>query len=233
MTRTTNIAAPWSWRFAITAACVAVSGVIAACGSSKASVKYRASDRNSTPSATLSWNFAADAPGRAPGGVEIFSGKWEVRANEQGAPSPPNVLCQTGSATFPSLALDSTIYEDLDVTTRFKAISGKDDQAAGIIFRVQDKDNYYILRANALEDSVNLYKYTGGSRTELKGAGAPVAAGEWHDLRVETNDETLRGYLDGALVVETTDDTFHAGRIGLWTKADSVICFDDVKAKAP
>ena len=59
-----------------------------------------------------------------------------------------------------------------------------------------------------------------------------MSAGRWHELRVETNDETLRGYFDGTLVVETTDDTFHAGRIGLWTKADSVTCFDDVKATA-
>ncbi len=223
----------WCQHSAMEAARVVVAVLIVACGNAKASVKYRATDRNSTSGTTLSWNFDTDAIGSVPSGVEVFSGRWEVRANEEGAPSPPNVLCQTGRATFPSLALDSTIYEDLDVTTRFKAISGRDDQAAGIIFRVQDKDNYYILRANALENSVNLYKYTGGSRSELKGANVPVSAGQWHELRVETNDETLRGYLDGTLVVETTDDTFHAGRVGLWTKADSVTCFDDVKAMAP
>jgi hypothetical protein len=231
--RTTNVTTRWSVRVAVAAACVATAGVITACGSSSASVKYLATDRNSPQGVTLAWNFETDPVGVTPGGVEVFSGDWEVRANEEGAPSPPNVLCQTASETFPALALDNTIYEDLDVSTRFKAISGKNDQAAGIIFRVQDKDNYYILRANALENSVNLYKYTAGSRSELKGASVPVSSGQWHELRVETNDETLRGYLDGALVVETPDDTFHAGRVGLWTKADSVTCFDDVKAKAP
>lgn len=220
-------------RWQLGAALVALVVLMTACGNAKASVKYFATDRNSVAGATLSWNFDGDAAGSVPGGVEVFSGKWEVRANEEGAPSPPNVLCQTGNATFPSLVLDNTIYEDLNVTTRFKAIFGKEDQAAGIIFRVQDKDNYYILRANALENSVNLYKYTGGSRSQLKGAGVPVSAGQWHELRIETNDETLRGYLDGTQVVETADDTFHAGKIGLWTKADSVTCFDDVKAKAP
>jgi len=212
--------------------CLVLVVLVAACGNAKGSVRYHATDRDSTPDATLSWDFDHDTPGQPPDGAETFSGKWEVRANEEGAPSPPNVLCQTQSATFPALALDNTIYEDLEVTTRFKAIAGKEDEAAGIIFRVQDKDNYYILRANALENSVNLYKYTGGSRSELKGASVGVSAGQWHELRVETNDETLRGYFDGMLVVETTDDTFHAGRIGLWTKADSVTCFDDVKATA-
>ncbi len=157
------------------ASSVAISLSMTACGSPHASVKYHATDRDSTPNAALTWNFDVDAPGKPPAGADVFSGTWEVRAGEAGAPSPPNVLCQTGSATFPALVLDSTIYEDLDVTTHFEAISGTEDQAAGIIFRVQDKDNYYILRANALEDSVNLYKYTGGSDARRSGSAMPMS----------------------------------------------------------
>src|SRR5438552_2616406 len=106
----------------------------AGCGG-KAAVKYGGAERNSTPGVTKSWSFDHDAAGSLPGGAEVFSGKWGVRANEAGAPSGPNVLCQTGIATFPALLLDNTVYEDVDVSTRFKAISGKEDEAAGLIFR--------------------------------------------------------------------------------------------------
>jgi hypothetical protein len=115
----------------------------------------------------------------------------------------------------------------------FKPISGQEDRAAGLIFRIQDKDNYYILRANALEDNVGLYKYAGGRRSGLKLGTAAVASGQWHELRVEVESSSMRGFLDGQLVVEATDDTYAAGRIGLWTKADSVTCFDDVQVQVP
>lgn len=159
-----------------------------------------------------------------------FSGSWAARA-EGDAPSPPNALCQTGTAEFPALLLGDVIYTDLVQSTRFKPISGRTDQAAGLIVRVQDKDNYYILRANALEHNVNFYKHAGGRRSVLKEASATVPSGQWQELRVEVVGNRLRGMLNGQLVVETTDDTYQAGGIGLWTKADSVTCFDDVEAR--
>jgi hypothetical protein len=96
-----------------------------------------------------------------------------------------------------------------------KPISGRVDQAAGIIFHMQDKDNYYILRANALEGNTNLYKYVGGRRSILKEGSAQVASGQWQELRLEANGNYLRGFLNGQLVVETSDDTFAAGKVGL------------------
>lgn len=120
------------------------------------------------------------------------------------------------------------MYGDLTVTVRFKPIFGKVDQAAGIISRVQDKDNYYIIRANVLETNVNLYKYAGGRRSGIKDGSAKVAHGQWQELRLEVSGDRLRGFLNGQLVVEATDATYKAGRVGLWTKADSVTCFDDV-----
>ena len=174
-----------------------------------------------------SWSFDAESVSSAPKGAEVFSGSWAVRA-ESDAPSKPNALCQTADAEFPAIALNPTVYGDVTVTTRFKAISGKTDQAAGIIARVQDKDNYYILRANALEGNVNLYKYAGGRRSGIKDGSMKVASGEWQELRLEVSGESLRGFLNGQLVVEATDATYKAGRVGLWTKADSVTCFDDV-----
>src|SRR5262249_4879026 len=135
-------------------------------------------------------------------------------------------------ATFPALCLGDKVYADLAMSVRFKPVSGKKDQAAGILFRVQDRHNYYILRANALEDNVNLYVFAGGKRSQIKGASAKVPAGRRAEWRVEAEGDRLKGYLDGRLLIEATDPTFSAGKVGLWTKADSVTCFDDVRVTA-
>lgn len=116
--------------------------------------------------------------------------------------------------------------------TRFKPVSGKDDQAPGIIFRVQDANNYYILRANALEGSVIFFRFASGSRSALKEVSARVPSGQWHELRVEVTGNRFRGFLNNQLVVEATDDSYTAGRVGLCKKADSVTLFDDVKVTA-
>ena len=178
------------------------------------------------------WSFDGEAPGRLPTGASVFTGAWAVRAAPD-APSPPNALCQTATTEFPALALADDVYADAVVSTRFKPISGRTDQAAGIIFRVQDRDNYYILRANALENNVVFFKYAGGRRSQMREASATVPSGRWQALRVEAVGSRLRGYLNDQLVVETTDDTYRAGKVGLWTKADSQTCFDDVEARAP
>ena len=166
--------------------------------------------------------------GGLPNGAQVFAGHWVVR-NEADAPSQPNALCQTGGAEFPALQLDAGPHADLSLTTRFKPISGREDQAAGLIFRIQDKDNYYILRANALENNVNLYIYRGARRSSLGGANTPVVSGAWQELRVDVQRNQFRGYLNGQQVTDSTDDAFTTGGIGLWTKADSVTCFDDVQ----
>ncbi len=181
-------------------------------------------------SQTTQWTFDKEQTGKIPVGATVFAGNWAVRA-ESDAPSSPNALCQTGNADYPALSLSDKVYSDLTVTTRFKPISGNSDRAAGIIFRIQDKDNYYILRANALEDNVNIYKYVGGWRRAIQESSAKVPSGTWQELRVEVKGNHIRGFLNGKLVVQATDDTFKAGKIGLWTKADSVTCFDNVQFK--
>ena len=180
-------------------------------------------------SAGEQWNFENDAVGGSPKGAEVFSGAWIVRA-ETDAPSKPNAVCQTSTATYPAMSLASVAYTDLVASVRFKPISGNTDRAAGIIFRIQDKDNYYIVRANALEDNVIIFKYVRGSRSTIKEGAGKVATGQWQELSVEVSGNRIRGLLNGAAVVEATDDTFKlAGKIGLWTKADSVTCFDNVQ----
>ncbi|MGP3918371.1 hypothetical protein [Nonomuraea sp. 10N515B] len=147
---------------------------------------------------------------------------------EPGAPSGGHALCQTSTAGYPALALGPQVYQDVAVSAKVKAISGSTDQAAGLLLRVQNADNYLIGRSNALEGNVNLYRYSGGVRRTLGGGAARVQQGRWHDLRPETRGDRLQVFLDGRAISQAIDATFPAGRAGLWTKADSQTCFDDV-----
>ncbi len=198
---------------------------LSGCGSGQSD-----SQSNSGPQELLtleSWDFDEGSPGDPPADAEVFSGTWEV-SSESDAPSEPNALCQTGEAQFPALALSDVAYSDLAMTTSFKPISGEEDQAAGLIFRVQDADNYYIVRANALEDNVAIFKYVNGRRSEIASETTEVEAGQWQELRVEVAANNIRALLGKKEVVEATDEEFTSGGVGLWTKADSVTCFDDV-----
>jgi hypothetical protein len=114
------------------------------------------------------------------------------------------------------------------VEVKFKPISGKADQAGGVLWRAKDSDNYYIARANALEDNVTIYHTVKGRRTEKKRAKMKVASNEWHTLRVDFQGPHFTVTFDGKKAIEWDDNTFkEAGKVGVWTKADSVTLFDD------
>jgi hypothetical protein len=153
--------------------------------------------------------------------------KWEVVADDS-APSKPNVLKQSGEATYPVCFKNDTSIKDGFVQVKFKPVSGKEDQAGGVIWRCQDADNYYIARANALEDNVTIYHTIKGQRVSFKNIDTKVAAGVWHTLRAEFRGNKFAVIFDGKKVIEATDDSFAAaGKVGVWTKADSVTLFDD------
>lgn len=207
----------------LSAALLSVTG-----GLANAAEKTKPGSKVAATEQALYWDFDSDPAGKLPTGAHPFNGSWAVRP-EPDAPSPPNALCQTGYADYPALSLGDRVYGDMAVSVRFKPMSGQSDRAAGIIFRIQDRDNYYILRANALEDNVNFYKYERGRRSLIQEGSAKVPSGQWQELRVEVKGNVMRGFLNGQPVVEARDDTFKAGKAGLWTKADSVTCFDDVR----
>jgi hypothetical protein len=122
---------------------------------------------------------------------------------------------------------------ELTASVRFLPIAGETDQAAGVLFRVQDRDNHYILRANALENNVTFYMFAGGQRVRIGQAGkASVATGEWQSLRVEVRGRVFRGFLNDQEVVTVEDESYEAGGVGLWTKADSETCFDTLRVTA-
>ncbi len=197
----------------------------------KPQVRYQTGDRTVSPGQVEEWGFDKDSVGKPPAGAEVFSGEWAV-GDEPNAPSPPHTLCQSGTAKYPAVRLGDKVYADLVATVQFKPISGKEDQAAGLIFRVQDANNFYILRANALEGNVVLFRYAGGSRSTIKEGRVKVVSGQWQELKMEVDGNRFRGFLNGQLVVTATDDTFAAGGVGLWTKADSITCFDDFRMTA-
>lgn len=188
-------------------------------------------------------DFTQDALEQPPKGFEFGHtagvgkpGKWVVEAD-----GTNRVLGQTDPdstrSRFPVAVLSDVAAADVDLSVRFKPISGRVDQAAGLVWRYQDQDNYYIVRANALEDNVVLYKVQNGKRTDLpvKGEGrtygkkAEVPASQWSTLRVVANGPLFEVYFNGSKLYEVEDKTFsNRGKVGVWTKADSVTQFDDL-----
>jgi hypothetical protein len=162
--------------------------------------------------------------------------KWTIESDET-APSKSNVLKQSGRATYPLILKDDTSIKDGFVEMKFKAIAGSQDRAAGLVWRAKDANNYYVVRANALEDNVVLYKTVNGVRSPLDivgrkggyGTDVKVPANTWHSLRVDFKASRFTVSFNGKQLFEVEDSTFTgAGKVGLWTKADSVTLFDEV-----
>ena len=177
-------------------------------------------------------NFDDMKSGAAPAGwtaTQTGSGaaKWAIEKDDS-APSKPNVLKQSGQATFPVCIKNYTSLKDGFVEVKFKPVAGKEDQAGGVIWRVQDANNYYISRANALEDNVTIYHTINDKRVAFKNINTKVTSGVWHTLRVDFRGNKFAVTFDGNKVIEATDESFaNAGKVGVWTKADSVTLFDD------
>jgi hypothetical protein len=198
---------------------------------------------------TKTINFDGDTVGQKPSDFSFHltgqgrPGTWVIVKDET-SPGQKNVLAQTDSDStsyrFPIAIFEAITASDLDISVKFKTISGQKDQAAGIVWRYRDKDNYYIVRANALEDNVVMYKVENGKRTDLplKGEGrtygkkVTVPKNEWNTLRAVAEGSTFEVYLNGSKLYEVEDTTFkEAGKAGLWTKADSVTHFDELQVR--
>jgi hypothetical protein len=178
---------------------------------------------------TLPTGFSSAVTGR--GGPA----SWIV-VEDVTAPSGGKVLAQTStdktSFRFPLGVYDGFTAPDVAVSVRFKTVSGTVDQAAGLVARYRDKDNYYVVRANALENNVRLYKVERGKRQQFAGVNVKVPAKEWQTLTLEVKGIHFRVFFNDTLLFEADDGTFkHAGKVGLWTKADSVTYFDDLRVK--
>lgn len=184
-------------------------------------------------------NFDKTAAGAVPEGWTTGvtgqgAPRWAI-STDASAPSAPNVLAQTGRGSFPWAAREGVSISDGFVEVKFKAISGKEDQAGGVMWRWKDANNYYVARANAIENNVSLYYTADGRRNTIKYVNAPVPRNTWHTLRVDFAGTSIKVALNGKTYIDIKDTRISAaGAVGVWTKADSVTSFDDFRyGKAP
>ena len=178
------------------------------------------------------WSVGMTHAGGAP--------RWEV-VRDDAAPHSPFVLAQLSrdatAGRFPLAIWNGTTVRNGEVSVAFKAVDGSIDRAAGIVWRYQDPNNYYIVRANALENNVVLYKVEAGVRLSIAPKGLPsrsygvkheIPSGRWNTLRVAFKDNLFTVFLNGERLFDVEDQTFsQAGKTGLWTKADSLTYFAD------
>ena len=187
------------------------------------------------------WDFQSDKVDEAPAGFSFGKtgkgrpGKWVVRVDPT-APAGDHVLAQVDTDDtddrFPVAVADAPVLKDVHLEVRCKPVSGKVDQACGLVFRYRDENNYYLTRANALEDNVRLYHVVNGRRRQFAGWNGKVAGQTWHTLAVEARGNRFQVHFDGNAVIDAKDDTFQeAGKVGVWTKADSVTHFDALSVK--
>ena len=160
-------------------------------------------------------------------GWTIVDGQWTVE-EMTGAPSGQKVLVQRATRNqFNVIVAPSGPYSDVDVAMKFKPMSGREDASGGVVFRFSD-GRYYVVRANALENNFRLYTYDRGRRQIATASVKPPALGQWHTVRVVALGDHVQAWLDGQLLLDHRDARFKSGRVGLWTKADSVTAFDDL-----
>jgi hypothetical protein len=186
------------------------------------------------------WTFDTDHVESPPSGFSFArtgdgrSGKWSV-LKDQSAPSGGAVLAQVDTDDtdyrFPVAVAREVQLRNLRLAVKCKPVEGKVDQAAGLVFRYGDENNYYVTRLNALENNVRLYHVQDGRRIQFAGWNGKVSKNVWHELAVEVREDRFQVFFDGKRIIEASDHTFgDAGKIGVWTKADSVTYFDDLKA---
>ena len=192
-----------------------------------------------TASPELVWNFDREQPGTFPSEFSIgtlFDGRpagdWQVLATDR-AKSPPYVLAQLmakgAEHAYKMMLSKETIASDLNLTVSFLPIQGKADMGGGLIWRAADDRNYYLARANPLEQNIRVYRVEKGVRHLLENFDQTINVRQWHRLRVTNQGCRVNIFYDDKQVFDLCDKTFHAGMIGLWTKSDAVTCFDDLR----
>jgi len=188
---------------------------------------------------TKTWTFEDTAVGKLPAGWKVEAtnqrgplATWQVVADTT-APSGKQALALTKitrafGGTFNLCWTDSVSFLDGEITVHFKAIKGEEDQGGGVVWRVRDKDNYYISRANPLENNFRIYYVKEGARRTLASARIKLTHGVWYELKIAHHSNHIEGFLNGEKMLTTSDSTFsRAGGVGLWTKADAETEFDD------
>jgi hypothetical protein len=185
------------------------------------------------------WNFDRDQPGKLPPGFQIgtlfdgrSAGDWQVIATDK-ATSPPHVLAQLqgkgAEHAYKLVLIQGTESENVDFSVKLLPIDGKADMGGGLIWRATDDRNYYLARANPLEQNIRIYRVVKGVRHMLQNFDHIINVRQWHQLRVRMEGCNIHVSFDERPVFKLCDETFTKGRIGLWTKSDAVTHFDDLQ----
>ena len=185
------------------------------------------------------WNFDREQPGTLPGDFSIgtlfdgrLAGDWQVLATDR-AKSPPHVLAQLmakgAEHAYKAVLIKEVIASDLDLHVSFLPIQGQADMGGGLIWRAADDRNYYLARANPLEQNIRVYRVVKGVRHLLQNFDQTIDVRQWHTLRVTHRGCHLTIFYDNNQVFDLCDETFYEGAIGLWTKSDAVTYFDDLQ----
>lgn len=187
----------------------------------------------------LAWNFDRDQPGTIPSEFSIgtlFDGRpagdWQVLATDR-AKSPPYVLAQLmpkgAEHAYKVVLFKEVTASDLNLEVSFLPIQGQADMGGGLIWRATDDRNYYLARANPLEQNIRVYRVVNGIRHLLQNFDQTITLKQWHTLQVSHRDCRVTIFYDDKQVFDLCDKTFHNGMIGLWTKSDAVTYFDDLR----
>src|SRR6185369_2469440 len=185
------------------------------------------------------WNFDREQPGTLPGEFSIGTlfdgrpaGNWQVLATDR-AKSPPNVFAQVmakgGEHAYKVALINEIVVADLNLQVSFLPIEGRGDMGGGLIWRAADDRNYYLARANPLEQNIRVYRVVKGIRHLLQNFNQTIHVKQWHTLRVTHQGCRVNIFYDDKQVSDLCDKTFHGGMIGLWTKSDAVTYFDDLR----
>ena len=192
-----------------------------------------------TASPALAWNFDRERPDILPSEFSIgtlFDGRpagdWQILATDR-AKSPPHVFAQVmgkgAEHAYKVVLLKEVIVSDLNLEVSFLPIQGRADMGGGLIWRATDDRNYYLARANPLEQNIRVYRVEKGVRHLLQNFDQTIDVRQWHTLRVTHQGCRVNIFYDDKQVFDLCDKTFHAGMIGLWTKSDAVTYFDDLR----
>jgi hypothetical protein len=178
------------------------------------------------------FDFEKDQTGAVPKGwSDQFTGNWKV-TDDNGNKVLEQASSNHSGSYFNVIVNKDLNHKDVAISVKFKGIKGNEDQGGGPVWRYKDIKNYYIARANPLENNYRVYKVINGHRKELKSANIDIQTGKWYDLRIEMKGNRIKCYFNGKLELETTDNSFTgAGKVGLWTKADAVTYFDNMNVK--
>jgi hypothetical protein len=196
---------------------------------------------SSFESTTRVWTFDEDPPKTLPAEFQVgtlfdgrAAGEWKVLETDR-AQSPPRVLGQLmgkgAEHAYKTVFIDGIRASDLELEVSFLPIEGKADMGGGLIWRATDDRNYYLTRANPLEQNIRIYRVVKGVRQMLNNFDQIIDVRQWHTLRVITKGCRVQVFFDEKQVFDLCDQTFSTGRVGLWTKSDAVTYFDDLKLR--